>query len=158
MKLINNTVIFSEFETVSYDDLKNQFSSIINEEGSIENVLFDFKNQIQNVNSKFKSEVIKLYWNKLTTTQYVGFIKLRKFNIQIIPKIYESDDNKNLEFLTYMIEYLNKQIIAIKESDVGYLSSIKGNLFEYFFPIFFIFNNTNSFSKTLLRYSNSHYL
>lgn len=121
----NNLIVLSEFESVPYEQLK-----------LTEEALVELKRQIQDINNKLNTNIIKLFWNKLSTTQYVGLIKLKKYTIQIIPKIYDSNDSKNLEFLTFMIEYLNKQIISFKSLDKGLLDTVKGNLFEYYILLF----------------------
>ncbi|KKN28882.1 hypothetical protein LCGC14_0849700 [marine sediment metagenome] len=135
MKIVRNLIILSEYESVTFEELRKELSNSFKDIDSEKEVL-SIINQITLINKKLGIKIIKLLWDKLKATQYVGFIRLRNFVIQIIPKIFQSDDSKNLEFLTYMIEYLNKQIISMKNLDIGLIDSVKGNLFEYYIYLF----------------------
>jgi 5-methylcytosine-specific restriction enzyme subunit McrC len=83
--------------------------------------------QISNLNKKNKTQIFKLFHDKLKSTQYVGFIKIQKCTIQVLPKIY-SEEKNNIHFLLQMLRYTNK--LKIKEQDLGELDKIKEDIFE----------------------------
>jgi len=71
--------------------------------------------QISNLNKKNKTQIFKLFHDKLKSTQYVGFIKIQKCTIQVLPKIY-SEEKNNIHFLLQMLRYTNKLKIIKHDS------------------------------------------
>lgn len=140
MILFQNTIVISEYEKVFYDRLK----SIL----KIKNVNH-ITYQIERINQKLKTEVIKLNWNSLQTKNFVGFIKLKKYNIQIIPKIFEIESKENIiqniNFLLYMFNFLRLDLWNIKQHQIGFLSKMNWNLFEFY--IYFFSKNLSDLLK-----------
>lgn len=140
MILFKNTIVVSEFEKVPYDDLRSRLK--------IQNINH-FKYQIDKINRKLKTEVIHLNWNSFQSKNFVGFIKLKKFNVQIIPKIFEVENKesiiKNINFLLYMFNFLRLDLWNIKQHQIGLLSKMNWDMFEFY--IYFFSKNLNDLLK-----------
>lgn len=145
MILFKNTIVVSEYEKVSYDDLRSKLK--------IQNI-DHFKYQIDKINQKLKTEVINLNWNSFQAKNFVGFVKLKKFNIQIIPKIFEVENKegiiKNLNFLLYMFNFLRLDLWNIKQNQIGLLSKMNWDMFE-FYTYFFSKNLNDLLKKGVIR-------
>lgn len=144
MIINNKTITISEYEQVYYDELKLKTKYDLS----------GMKNEIEGINKKLKAEVIQLGWKKFQAKHYVGFIKLKRFTIQIVPKIFitqnEFEENytlndKNLDFLLFILQYIKKDLWKIKQYNVGLLSDLHGNLFEFF--IYFFAKNLKELLK-----------
>jgi len=140
MILFKNTIVVSEYEKVYYDDLRSKLK--------IQNV-DHFKYQIDKINQKLKTEVIRLNWNSFQAKNFVGFVKLKKINIQIIPKIFEVENKEgvieNINFLLYMFNFLRLDLWNIKQHQIGLLRKTNWDMFEFY--IYFFSKNLNDLLK-----------
>ena len=140
MILLKNTIVVSEYEKIPYDDLR----SIL----KIQNI-DRLKYQIEKINQKLKTEVIRLSWNSFQAKNFVGFVKLKKFNIQIIPKIFEVENKEsiieNINFLLYMFNFLRLDMWNIKQHQTGLLTKMNWDIFEFY--IYFFSKNLNDLLK-----------
>ena len=95
-----------EVQKPTNKDLKEKIKSCLNKDVNYEYIK-RIKEELQNINNKLGLKVIKLFFNSIQATQYVGFIRLKDFSIQIIPKIYMEEEslNPNLQYLLFILKY-----------------------------------------------------
>jgi len=86
------------------------------------------------LNKIHKVELFKFFYDRVKATQYVGFVKIRDFTIQVIPKIFRDSSIDNLHFLLQLLKYTRK--ISIKERDLGNLGKLKDDFFEVIIFLF----------------------
>ncbi|AQS05554.1 McrC family protein [Clostridium beijerinckii] len=87
-------------------------------------------NELEKINRVHKCSIFKLLRKEIVATQYVGFIKIKNKTIQVIPKIFKNNDNENLHFLLYMLQYTEK--LKIKNFSLTSFNKIDGSFFEVF--------------------------
>ncbi|MBC2524508.1 hypothetical protein HGI67_16310 [Clostridium beijerinckii] len=87
-------------------------------------------NELEKINRVHKCSIFKLLKKEIVATQYVGFIKIKNKTIQVIPKIFKNNDNENLHFLLYMLQYTEK--LKIKNFSLTSFNKIDGSFFEVF--------------------------
>jgi 5-methylcytosine-specific restriction enzyme subunit McrC len=115
-------ITFFEHERKTFKDLEN--------EGLSKN---DIKKLIK-LNNKLKIFNTN-YHKSIKAKQYVGVIKIKNITIQILPKIYKNENNKQKEALTnllYMLSYTNN--LKIKENMANLAKD--NDLFEIYIYIF----------------------
>jgi len=91
-------------------------------------------NLIKRMNILHKIDLFQLYHDRIKATQYVGFMKIRDYTIQVIPKIFGENSEANLHFLLQLLKYTRK--IKIKEHDLGNLSKLRDDFFEIIIYLF----------------------
>lgn len=104
---------------------------------STENALFDIAD---NLAIHHRSQVIRCSKNRsgdviITTSSFVGVIDVDDhLTIEIIPKIYDSDDSASLQNLFYMLSY-SKQL-SIPDKTISSLEKYNGSFFEILIGMF----------------------
>jgi len=91
-------------------------------------------NLIKRMNAFHKTDLFQLYYDRIKATQYVGFVKIRDYTIQVIPKIFDDSPEANLHFLLQLLQYTHK--IKIKEHDLGNLGKLNDDFFEIIIYLF----------------------
>lgn len=91
-------------------------------------------NLLKRMNTLHRTDLFQLYYDHIKATQYVGFVKIRDYTIQVIPKILDDSSETNLHFLLQLLQYTRK--IKIKEHDLGNLGKFKDDLFEIIIFLF----------------------
>jgi len=105
--------------------------NIIYEYESVDNKLATYIKNIPNIQKYFKSD-----FNTIKTTQYCGIINDGNEDYFILPKIANTNNDKqNLDIFTYMLMYAND--IKINNEDIASASNLKSNnILEVFIQIF----------------------
>jgi 5-methylcytosine-specific restriction enzyme subunit McrC len=104
---------------------------------STENALFDIADMLS---SHYRSQVLKCSKNRsgeviITTSSFVGVIDVDDIlTIEIIPKIYDADDNASLQNLFYMLSYCGK--FTIPNNRITTLDKYDGSFFEVLIGMF----------------------
>ncbi len=115
---MTKTITFFEHERKSFDELGlNDY----------------YINKLERLNKQLK--IFEIGRKTIKAKQYVGIIKIKNITIQILPKIYKNEDNKQREALTnllYMLSYTNN--LKIKENIANLTKN--NDLFEIYIYIF----------------------
>ena len=102
-----------------------------------ENALFDIAEKLS---LHYKSQVLKCSKNRngdviIATTSFVGVIDIDdKLTIEIIPKIYNSNDRASLQNLFYMLSYSRQ--FNIPDKNISNLEKYSGSFFEILVGMF----------------------
>lgn len=106
----------------------------------MQNTFYEFGEVSNDKLSKFIKETDSLHqffkqdWQKISATQYCGFIYHDNEDFYILPKISE-DNNSNLTIFTYMLAYVHN--INIKNEDFASSANFKSNtILEFFITLF----------------------
>lgn len=67
----------------------------------------------------------------VTATSYVGFLKIGKTTLQILPKVDRNDDKLATKNLLYLLSYTRK--LSIKETEIAHLTERSADFFEILF-------------------------
>lgn len=76
----------------------------------------------------------KLDWNILKTQQYCGIINYDNQDIYLLPKIANSNDEKNLDIFIYMLMYAYD--IKLENEDIASCKNETHNILEVFIQLF----------------------
>lgn len=117
----NRIITFSEFEEIPLLEIENK----IGKRGV---------QLINKLNRFHKVEFFRLFYNRIKATQFVGFVKILNYTIQVLPKMLGEDKSRNTHFLLQLLRYTKK--IDIKEQELGQISELKDNFFEVFIFLF----------------------
>lgn len=111
---------------------------------------------LRRINLRSGCKIFQLFYDKMKTTQFVGFVRVLNHTIQVIPKIFGDDKPSNLHFLLELLKYTRK--IKVKEHELGNLSKFKDDFFEI---LIYLFAKTlrellrKDFKKTYVVYENN---
>ncbi len=134
--MTSKTIDLYEFEKLNHKELKKRIKNCVKKEVD-DNYIVRIKDELQRVNNKLKVKVIKLFFDSIQATQYVGFIRLKDFSIQIIPKIYKEDESlPNLKYLLFILKYIEFTGISLKKLDLGFMGEQKGDIFKFLIEMF----------------------
>jgi 5-methylcytosine-specific restriction enzyme subunit McrC len=136
----NNSKIFYEYKDKTFEDagLEPQ------EADALESFLA----------RKKLSEVFSFSRSKITAKNYVGVLKYKKHQFEILPKLLakkENDSQSILENLFHMLSYTRK--LDIKTTDIAKLAKNKNHFLEVLIGIF-----ANSLYENLLRFIPKNYV
>lgn len=112
-------------------------STLVDLSVSTENALFDIA---ENLADHYKSQVIRCSKNRagdviVNTSSFVGVIDVDdKLTIEIIPKIYDSNDSASLQNLFYMLSYSGQ--FNIPNKSLSSLEKYNGSFFEILIGMF----------------------
>lgn len=104
---------------------------------STENALFDIADNLSN---HYRSQVLRCSKNRqgnvvINTSSFVGVIDVDDtLTIEIIPKIYDSNDSESLHNLFYMLSYSGR--FAIPNKSLSALEKYNGSFFEVLISMF----------------------
>lgn len=133
----NKTINLYEFQKLNHKELRSEIERCLNTEEVTDTYTTRIKDELQKVNDNLKVKVLKLSFNSIQATQYVGFIRLKDFSIQIIPKIYKEEDfQPNLKYLLYILKYIDFTGISLKKLDLGLLGKQHGDIFRFLIEMF----------------------
>lgn len=106
----------------------------------MQNIFYEFKEISNDELSSFIKNTEKLHqyfkqdWQKISATQYCGFIHNENEDFYILPKISDNNDS-NLALFTYMLAYVYD--IKIKNEDFASSANFKSNtIIEFFINLF----------------------
>ncbi len=117
----NKIITLSEFEEIPFSMLEERVGK-----GSAH-----FLNKLNRLHGV---ELFRLSYNTVKATQFVGFVKILGYTIQVVPKIFGDDKTHNLQFLLQLLRYTKK--ISIKEHEMGLLSELKDDFLEIIIYLF----------------------
>src|SRR4051794_40640392 len=83
--------------------------------------------QLEQLTNDLGAPLFRFFRSKAQARQYVGFIKVGEQTIQILPKIYDSDD-ENLGFLIFLLGY-TRRLRLRQAGTVGY-EQLEGSFLE----------------------------
>ena len=89
---------------------------------------------LKKINSRSGCEIFRLMHDKVKASQYVGFVRVLGYTIQVVPKVFRDDKPKNLHFLLGLLRYTKK--IQVKEHEIGNLGKVKDDFFEILIFLF----------------------
>ena len=121
MKSKNKIIALSEFGEISLSELEGK----IGKRGI---------RLLQRININHGVDIFRLLFDRIKATQFVGFVKVLGYTIQVVPKIFENNEQNNLHFLLQLLKYTKK--IKIKEHELGNLSKLKDDFFEIIIYLF----------------------
>ena len=125
----NKLITISEYGKVSQEKLERKVGP-----GAIK--------LLKKINRLNKADVFKLTYDGVKATQYVGFVKVKKCTIQVIPKILDNDTD-NVHFLIQLLKYTQK--LNVKDQGISGLDKLKDDFFEIL--IFLFARNLREFLK-----------
>ncbi|MEB2492875.1 hypothetical protein SOP93_17055 [Peribacillus frigoritolerans] len=82
---------------------------------------------IDKISEKHRVKFILTGRKHIKATNYVGFMKVKNKTFQVVPKIFK-DNQRNADFLFYLLNYTNK--LKIHHFDSGNLKTRKNNILE----------------------------
>ncbi len=130
------TINLYEFQKLTNSEFKKNIEDCLGLKID-DNYVQIVKDNLLQINNSLKPNVIKLNHDSIQATQYVGFIKLKDFSLQIIPKIHKTEEIlPNLQYLVFILEYLDLFGISLKKLNLGLLGKQRGNLFQFLIEIF----------------------
>lgn len=118
---MNNVLRLQEYQEVPIRDL----------EGTIGNKGI---RSLSRLNKEHGVEFFRLLHDSVKTTQYVGFVKVGKLTIQVIPKIFGDSQTDDLHFLLQLLSYTKR--LKIKEHGLASLGKLQGDFFEVLIYLF----------------------
>ncbi len=89
---------------------------------------------LKRINSRSGCEIFCLMHDKVKASQYVGFVRVLGYTIQVVPKVFRDDKPKSLQFLLCLLRYTKK--IQVKEHEIGNLGKVKDDFFEILIFLF----------------------
>lgn len=89
---------------------------------------------LKKLNRSQKCEIVRLNIEYVQARQYVGFVKVKKRCIEVIPKIFKNNPESDLHFLLYLLEYTKK--LSLKSLPVSLFQKRKDNFFEVLITVF----------------------
>ena len=130
------TIDIYEFQRINHKELKTEVEKCLNRKLD-DTYIIRIKNELHKINNKLKVKVVKLLFDSIQATQYVGFIRLKDFSIQIIPKIYKEEKIlPNLKYLLFILKYIDFTGISLKKLDLGLMGEQHGDIFRFLIEMF----------------------
>jgi 5-methylcytosine-specific restriction enzyme subunit McrC len=99
-----------------------------------------FADKLEKINRNLfdKAEIIKVGRRYIKASQYVGVIKVGRYTVTVLPKIFSGDDEEAIKGATrnllYMLQYTKK--LKIKEVDIARLKKVPDDFFEILIYLF----------------------
>lgn len=91
-------------------------------------------NLLEQVNRIQGCEFFKLLHKDIRATQYVGFMRVGRKDMQVVPKIFKDNVDANLHFLLYLLKYTQK--IDLKYVSQIHLDKYQDDFFEIMIGLF----------------------